>query len=235
MDLIPVPAKPDMNSREFIFINDEFRAEHVNAGELDDLLSKGWRHFGKYFFRYSIAIHEDRYRLVMPLRIRLERFSLSKSLRRIQKLNSDLSVEFRRARLDAEKQALFDIHKKRFKGHRPRSIFHFLDKDAARVPSPAMEFCLRTGDGRLAAASFADEAKESVSGIYAMFDPAFSRRSLGIHTLLLELEYAISRGKRFYYLGYAYEGSSFYDYKKRFSGIERYDWKGSWIEYDSSP
>lgn len=222
-----------MNSREFIFINDEFRAEHVTAEELDDLLSKGWRHFGKYFFRYSVAIHEDRYRLVMPLRIRLDRFSLSKSLRRIRRLNADLLVEFGEARLDDEKHALFDIHKRRFKGHRPRSIYHFLDRDPARVPSPALEISLRSGEGRLAAVSFADEAERSVSGIYAMFDPAFSSRSLGIHTLLLELDYAISRGKRFYYLGYAYEGSSFYDYKKRFSGIERYDWKGNWVEYDN--
>ena len=32
----------------------------------------------------------------------------------------------------------------------------------------------------------------------------------------------------FYYHGYAYEGESFYDYKKRFSATEEFDWRGRW-------
>ena len=66
-----------------------------------------------------------------------------------------------------------------------------------------------------------------------MFDPACSQRSLGIFTLLLELEYAIRNKKKFYYLGYAYEGASFYDYKKRFKGTEVFDWKGRWEKYET--
>jgi hypothetical protein len=38
--------------------------------------------------------------------------------------------------------------------------------------------------------------------------------------MLLTIEYALKNDKIFYYPGYAYEGNSFYDYKKRFSALE---------------
>jgi len=66
-----------------------------------------------------------------------------------------------------------------------------------------------------------------------MFDPDESNRRLGIFTMLKEIEYSIDAGKQFYYQGYAYEGSSFYDYKKQFSGTEAFDWMGNWREFES--
>ena len=64
-----------------------------------------------------------------------------------------------------------------------------------------------------------------------------SARSLGLFTMLKEVEFAASRGKKFYYHGYAYEGESYYDYKKRFSGLESYDWITRWtsMRQDNAP
>ncbi|REJ77378.1 MAG: GNAT family N-acetyltransferase [Acidobacteria bacterium] len=221
-----------MDSREFTFINEEFHAAKVRPEDLDKLLSAGWRHFGKYFFRYSIAFHENKYRKVMPLRIRLAEFSLTKSLRRILRKNGDLHFSYGPAVIDDEKHRLFDIHKQRFKGMRPGSLLHFLDPEAGKVPCESLEFRVRNDDGDLVAVSFADQSSRSFSAIYAMFDPEYSSRSLGILTILLEIEQARDMGKSFYYLGYAYEGNSFYDYKKRFRGIERYDWNGNWERFE---
>ncbi|HUF03270.1 MAG TPA: hypothetical protein VMM38_03765 [Aridibacter sp.] len=223
-----------MDLADFTFINEEFHAESVSPEDLGRLLAKGWRHFGTYFFRYSIAYHSLRFRRVIPLRIRLEDFSLSRSLRRIRRLNSKLDVSIRTSSLDEEKRRLFDAHKQRFSGPRPGSILHFLDSEPGSVPCPGLEFCVRDEEGRMMAVSFADEADDSLSSVYAMFDPTHSRRSLGIYTILLEIEHAKSLGKTFQYLGYAYEGSSFYDYKKRFSAIERFDWRGNWVKYEGS-
>lgn len=221
-----------MNSRDLTFVNENFLSSSVPPEELDRLLAAGWRHFGQYFFRYSIAFHDGRYRMVMPLRIRLEDFLLTKSLRRIVRRNSDLDLVSRPIRLDPEKHGLFEIHKQRFRIGRPESLLHFLDRNASEVPCRGTEFCLYSPSGKLLAASFIDEAEQSVSAIYAMFDPAESRRSLGICTLLMEIEHAARTGRKFLYLGYAYEGGSFYDYKKRFPATERYDWKGNWKEFD---
>ena len=72
-----------------------------------------------------------------------------------------------------------------------------------------------------------------MSSIYGIFDPDETTASLGIFTMLKEIEYTVNHGKTHYYHGYAYEGSSFYDYKKRFSALEMYDWNGRWLPFDN--
>lgn len=220
-----------MNPADFTFINEDFHAEKVSEQDLEALLARGWRHFGKYFFRYSVSFHGRRFRRVLPLRIRLEEFSKTKSLKRICRINKDLNVETGPAEIDDAKRELFRTHSERFRESRPTSILDFLDPEPGRYPIPATETRVRDRSGKLLAVSFADVASGSVSGIYAMFDPEHSRRSLGIYTLLLEMEHAAKLGKSLYYLGYAHDVSSHYDYKKRFRGTEYYDWMGNWRPY----
>jgi arginine-tRNA-protein transferase len=164
---------------------------------------------------------------VTPLRIRLNRFGLSKSQRRVAKRNADLKTLTRPVEFDDEKHEMFDRHAERFDHGKPENLYSFLDENAANIPGETVEFCVYH-KGRLAAVSFLDIGETSVSSIYAMFEPEFSKRSLGIFTMLLEIDYAIATGKTFYYQGYAYQGVSFYDYKKNFKATEVYDWKGRW-------
>lgn len=206
-----------------VCINDDFISWCVSPKELDELLAQGWRHFGVYFFRYSVTYHDKKVYHVMPLRIRLENFSLTKSLRRILRRNSDLDYKIRPAEFNEEKMLLFDLHKTRFKRNVPSSLYDFLSPIPS-IPCQVMEISVFL-DGALVAASFFDVGQESISSIYAMFDPKESVRSLGIFTMLLEINFAIESGKKFFYQGYAYEEQSFYDYKKRFRGTEKYDWQ----------
>ena len=70
-----------------------------------------------------------------------------------------------------------------------------------------------------------DVGQTATSAVYAMFDPAHSRRSLGIFTMLEAIRYSRERGRRHYYPGYACVEPSVYDYKKNFAGLEHYDWR----------
>ena len=209
------------------YINEVFETPRVTPGQLDRLLAEGWRHFGTYFFRYSLGLHESDIRLVIPLRIRLNTFSLSKSQRRVLRRNDDLQTEIRPVEITADVADLFDRHKQRFKFGVPASIYDFLSDDPAHVPGETLEVNVKL-HGHLAAVSYFDVGEKAVSAIYAMFDPDLSRRGLGIFTMLKEIEFAIGSGKDFYYQGYSYEGHSFYDYKKRFRGSEEFDWRGNW-------
>lgn len=209
------------------YINEAFESPHVTPEQLDLLLADGWRHFGTYFFRYSLGIHEFDIRLVIPLRIRLADFSFSKSQRRVLRQNRDLTVTVHPAEITPESAELFDRHKRRFKWGVPDSIYDFLSNDPASVPCESMQVTARLDD-RLVAVSYFDVGSRSISAVYGMFDPEFSDRSLGIFTMLKEIEFAQERRKEFNYQGYAYEGESFYDYKKRFRGTEVFDWKGTW-------
>lgn len=219
-----------MNLAEFNLINEEFYSYEVLPHQLDKLLAQGWRHFGTHFYRYNLGFLHGDFRFVLPLRIRLADFKYSKSKRRVLRKNQDLQTVIRPIILDNEKHALFERHKARFDHGVPKSIFSFLDIDAANVPCKALEFCVYDKD-KLLAVSFLDIGKNSVSSIYAMFEPTVTKRSLGIYTMLLEIQYAIENNKTYYYQGYAYEGESFYDYKKQFNALEKYDWFGNWVDY----
>lgn len=215
---------------DFRFINEEFYAEQVAPQQLDALLEKGWRHFGAHFFRYNLGFYREEIRLVIPLRIRLENFAFSKSQRRILRKNEDLQIFIRPVRITPETEILFERHKQRFDHGIPDSVYDFLDLDAANVPCKTLE-CAVYLENTLVAVSFFDVGEVSVSGIYACFAPEITDRSLGIFTMLLEIEFALKTNKTFYYQGYAYAGNSFYDYKKRFRALEKYVWSGNWQDF----
>lgn len=216
-----------MFTENFRYLNEQFYAEKVLPQQLDALLEQSWRHFGKHFFRYNLGLYQNEIRLVIPLRINLAKFSLSKSQRKILRKNADLQTIIRPVEITDEKNILFEIHKQRFKEGIPDSIYDFLDEDAANIPCKTLECCIYR-EKELLAVSFFDVGETSMSGIYACFKPEETTRSLGIFTMLLEIEFAIKNNKTFYYQGYAYQGNSFYDYKKRFRALETYDWSGNW-------
>lgn len=219
-----------MLENDFSIINEAFDTAYISPLEMDFLLAEGWRNFGTYFFRHNIGICQGELRRVIPLRIRLSDFTLSKSQRRNLQRNQDLQVIIRPIFIDEEKEQLFHRHKQRFAEHVPDTIYTFLSPQPATIPSEAFELCVYEKE-RLLAVSFFNEGLDSVSGIYAMFEPTEIKRGLGILTMLLEIQYAQNQGKSFYYQGYAYEGESFYDYKKRFRALEMFDWEGSWTDF----
>jgi arginyl-tRNA--protein-N-Asp/Glu arginylyltransferase len=222
-----------MLSTDFRYIHEEFDADLVTPEQMDVLWSDGWRHFGTHFFRYNLGLLGEHIRYVIPLRIDLANFKFSKSQRRIMRSNSDLTAERRPIKIDTATEELFHRHKQRFKHSVPRTLYDFLSRQPDVLPSDAQEFRVYS-DKRLIAVSFFDLGASSASGIYGMFEPDESHRSLGTFTMLKEIELAIDTGRRFYYQGYAYAGESFYDYKKRFRGTEAFDWNGNWYAYDRS-
>lgn len=208
-------------------INEEFYAAAVEPEVYDVLLAEAWRHFGTHFFRYNFGVYEDEIRRVLPLRIRIGNLTLSKSQRRVLRRNADLEALIKPFCITDEIHDLFDRHKRRFKSSVPDSIYDFLSRNPSSAPTMGLEITVRR-HGKLLAAGFFDVGANSVSAIYGMFDPDETSRSLGIFTMLKVIEYAWGKRKTHYYHGYAYEGESFYDYKKRFNAIEVFDWNGVW-------
>ena len=215
-------------------INEEFEATKVTPEQYELLLADAWRHFGTHFFRYNFGIYEGDIRRVIPLRIRLANLTISKSQRRVFRRNAGLDVSINPYKITPATHELFERHKHRFKTGIPNSIYDFVARDAASSPTELFEITVRDNQ-RVVAVSFFDLAMRSVSAIYGCFDPDEATRSLGIFTMLKVMDYASDLGFEFYYHGYAYEGPSFYDYKKRFTAIEAFDWNGKWVPFVSEP
>jgi arginine-tRNA-protein transferase len=202
---------------------DEFRAEHVPPEGMDQLWAQGWRHFGSQFFRYSLMDHEGTLQTVTPLRVEMSQFAPTKSQRRIWRANADLIVEVGPALVTDEVNAMFHRHKARFTSNVPEELAVFLSSDPACVPCECLQVsCVL--EGKCVAVSFFDKGERCISSVYAIFEPEHASRSLGIYTMLQELDWARSNGMQYAYPGYATLGSSHYDYKKQFRGLQGYDW-----------
>ncbi|MDQ3805666.1 MAG: arginine-tRNA-protein transferase, partial [Acidobacteriota bacterium] len=201
---------------------------HVGPREMDALWAEGWRHFGPVFFRYRRGEYGGRGCTVMPLRIDLARFAPSRSQRRVIAKNRDARVRVEATVVTAEMLLMFERHKARFSEEVPDSLGSFLSFEPASVPCPNVSILVHL-EGRLAAASFLDVGHAATSAVYAMFDPAHARRSLGIFTMLEAIRYSRAHGRRYYYPGYACLEPSVYDYKKNFAGLEHFDWRGAWL------
>lgn len=208
-------------------VMEEISCGVVSPERLDQLLNLGWRHFGRTFFRYSLFFGERSIRWVQPVRVDLGRCELTASQRRILRRNADLEVSAGSARLDAEREDLFCRHRTRFREDVPPSLADFFGHDLVAYPCSLLEISARL-QGRLVAASFLDLGAECVSSVYAVFDPEFARRSLGIATMLWEMAEARRRGARFYHPGYAFHDCPSMDYKKQFRGTEWFDWQSAW-------
>lgn len=167
---------------------------------------------------------------LIHLRLRLDQFLPSSSQRRILRRNRDLRLVRRAAVVDAQRRVLFDLHKERFREGVPQALDDFIGPLPAKIPVPVTEFDVFDGD-RLIAVSYLARGERSVASLYGFFDPHFGRRSLGLLTMLQEIEFARSEGCDLYYPGYALLDSSSMDYKKRFHGLESYDWERGWIPY----
>lgn len=211
-----------MTGRE-LRIDDVFLSPHVSAERMDELWAAGWRHQGILFFRYSHWPTEGVEHEIMPVRLDLAKFEMSKSQRRVCRRNADVRWEIGPARIDNSLHEIFALHSTRFHENIPQSLNDFLGSAPATVPCDCLMLKAWVGT-RLAAASFLDQGARDVSSSYAIFDPAFSARGLGTLTLLKEIELSTTSGRRYLYHGYATRTSGHYDYKKTFKALEAYDW-----------
>jgi len=209
-------------------IQDTRELASVDADLFDYYLRRGWRNHGSLFFRYNMAIMDGRMHLVLPLRVRVQAWRPSRSQRRMLRDNEPLRMTVGPSRIDAERRTLFTRHAQRFPPTgRPQQLEDFLGQRPWKEPCRGIECAVREA-GRLVAVSYACVGADSISSVYAVFEPQSAWRSLGLYTMLLELEWARQLGLKWYYPGYATYHRSLYDYKKGFHGLQYYDWEERW-------
>jgi leucyl-tRNA---protein transferase len=210
-----------------------FVADSVADELMDVLWADGWRHFGTMFFRTAVDELGRREVAIMPLRVDVQAFEPSKSQRRIMRRNKDLRVVVEGVSITPALEALFLRHRERFQDNKPESLYTYFADPHASFPCNALQCCVYEAE-RLLAVSFFDVGCEAMSSIYAMFEPDAHARSLGIFTMLCEIDFARRAGKRYVYQGYAHDEDdhenerSPYAYKKNFATTEAYKWLQDW-------
>ena len=68
-----------------------------------------------------------------------------------------------------------------------------------------------------------DIVEDGISSIYFFYDPDYARLSLGVYSLIKQIEIAKYLNKRWIYLGYWVDGCKAFEYKTKFKPIEILD------------
>lgn len=205
--LRPCPYLPDRVARERAFL-----AERLDPEVYHDLMDHGFRRSGDLFY----ATDCPGCRGCVPIRVPVATFVPSRSQRRVSKKNADVRVEVRRPRCDDATWSLYrrylaQQHGRADGGETPASLRATLYADVVDT----VEVVYRLGD-RTVAISLLDVCSRSASAVYHFFDPEFGARSLGVFSVLQEIEWTRAQGIPHYYLGYWIEGAATMQYKANY-------------------
>ena len=176
----------------------------------ESLLSHGFRRSGFAFYRNNCP----GCKLCVPIRIMVNAFKPSKSQKRALKKNDD--IEFSQHSIGFDEES-FELYKKysidrfqtdvTYEGYRD-----FLTRSA--VDTRIIKY---HHHARLIGISWIDILPRSLSSVYFAFDPEFAHRSLGVYSILKEIDLAKNLQKESLHLGFWVRGCVTMKYKKKYN------------------
>jgi len=210
----PCPYLPDAQS-----VMESRIMLDVTPTELDTLLVHGWRRFGPTYFRPRCSPCQA----CVSLRIPVDTFVPTRSQKRAYKKCGGIQVRVGVPRVTSERMALYHAW------HASRERVRGWNEDQLDEEQYALQFCfphpsareLAYHDGdRLIGVGIVDETPTALSSVYFYFDPAYARLSLGVASVLFEVEHARRRGRSHLYLGYRVRECPSLQYKGTFGPHE---------------
>lgn len=192
-------------------------AYRLTETRYEQLLSRGWRRFGRTLFRPACAACAE----CRSIRVSIAEFSPSRSQRRLLAKSPSYSVTVRRPSVSAEHLSLYnryhlDMHHRRQWPFREITSEQYADSFLDGQFSFAREFQYRL-DGKLVGLGLVDITKSVMSSIYFYHDPALRDQAIGTCSVLKELEDGRQNGRQWLYMGYYIRDCGSMNYKNRFS------------------
>lgn len=203
---------PGRLSRHVNFIGGALRGSEYRA-----LLDANFRRAGVVFYRPECA----GCRACRQIRVLVREFTPTKSQRRSERRNLDLTLSIGPPELDEERADLY----RRYVEHRHEAgpqtgSTEELESFLYRSAVPTLEIAYRNAAGHLIGVSILDVGPGYFSSVYHYFDPTEEHRSLGVFSVLAELELARARGLDHYYLGYWIPSARTMAYKANYRPFE---------------
>ena len=190
------------------------------------LSEAGFRRGGPHLYRP----HCGHCRACVPTRVPVERFQWSRRFRRIWERNADAEIRVEPARFDEEHYGLYEryIAGRHADGSMyPPSRAQF--QSFLFAPWCETRFVSTYLEGALVAVAVTDVLPNALSAIYTYFDPALSRRSLGVYSILRQIDECRRQGLAHLYLGFWIAAAPKMRYKAEYRPVERLE-GGRWTE-----
>ena len=195
---------------------------------LDSYLEQGFFRNGYLLALTPLICMQGDVYVTVPVRARLRGHRHGRTHARLLRRNAErFEVKIARPEIDEEREELYRITSARFGGFRMAMLADFLDVGPIEDFFDTWEVTVRER-GRLVAASYFDCGERSVASLLGLYDRTYARESLGIYTMLLEMEYARERGMAHYYPGYVLQGHDWFDYKLRLGQMQYLAGSGRW-------
>lgn len=180
------------------------------------MLARGWRRFGQVFFRpICAACHECR-----SLRVDVEAFAPNRSMRRTLQQNRDLEIILQPPSLTGAHLGLYeryhaDMAVRRGWREKDESPLDYYMTFIEGHQDFGRELLFLLGD-RLVCVALVDVLPRAISAVYCFYDPQLRSRSLGVQSVLTEIELARERSLPYVYLGYWVADNVSMRYKARY-------------------
>ncbi len=181
------------------------------------LIERGWRRFGKMFSR-PICKNCNK---CESMKIDIENFNPSKSMRRTIKKNSDLKIVIRKASITQDHLNLFNKYHKfmenkkgwKFEENSSENYFGSFVSGYNEFGYEMLFFL----DNKLIAVDLIDILDDGISAVYFYYDPDFSKRYLGVYSIYKEIELAQELNLNWIYLGYYVQECGSLNYKAKYT------------------
>ena len=183
----------------------------------EELTQSGFRRSGKHLYRPDCKQCQS----CIPARVPVEQFQLNRRFKRVLKRNSHLRMDIVPAEYRAEDYELFEryITLRHYDGDMyPASQTGYEDFLATSKP---FSFHIRYFDGdSLVGVAVTDQLKTGLSAIYTFFEPDLEKDSLGVYSILKQLELCSTLQLPYLYLGYWVPGCQKMQYKTQYKPTE---------------
>lgn len=200
--------------------------------ELDAYLSRGWYRMGQTVFTTHFLCFGRSYYSAIWVRLPLTGYTFRKSLRKtFRRVEHFFESEVGEASITPEKERLYRRYKASFSGMLAPTLRDALMDGEDFNIFQTHEVRVYDKD-KLIALSYFDLGKHSSASIMGVYDPDYKKYSLGIFTMLKEMEYSLAQNLLYYYPGYVVPGYPRFDYKLRIGDVEYFDLSlHSWRPY----
>lgn len=186
------------------------------ANETQELVERGYRRFGKMYFRPICAECDE----CKSIKIDVKNYQFSKSERRVIRKAQHVEAYIQIPNLTKEHLNLFKkyhLHMKDKKGwsYEPTSPEHYYNSFVSGHENYGKEILYYEGD-TLIAVDLIDILEDGISSIYFYYDPDFAHLSLGKLSLLQQIKIAKDANKDWIYLGYYVKDCDSLNYKAQY-------------------
>lgn len=217
----PCSYLPDREART-LFLDPR---DTVSAAVYQGLAERGFRRSGGHLYRP----HCENCRACVPSRIPVEQFIPRRRHRRVLRINADLEVRIEAGEYSSTH---YDLYARYIAARHADGDMYPPSRDQFRSFLLSQwsdtRFLCSYLAGRLVAVAVLDRQPAGLAAVYTFFDPELSERSLGVFSILRQIDHCRTLGVPHLYLGYWIRDAQKMRYKVDYRPVELLV-QGRWV------